>query len=318
MRNRCLLTSFIIVISIMLLTTGMAFAQDYPEKAISVVYHSQAGSGGDIFLRNMGKAIEKVLGQPIVVENRTGGGGSNAWSYVKNADPDGYTLLGISSSLLAGPLQTEMNVDYTDFDPIAQVFFDPSVIFVPADSELETFEDIIADAKARPGQQKWGAGNPGSAETMVVEKVAQLADMDINVIPFEGGSDVMVEIVAGRIDAAVGEYAEIANQVEAGNIKLICNLNEERMDNLPELPTLKESGIDFVFEKIRGIVAPKGTPDEVIQTWVEAIPKIYDDPEFKNYYTENVLFPQFRPTEEMKKAMDSQYNFFKEMSEGLY
>lgn len=308
----------IIVLGILfLVSTAMVFSQEYPSKPVVLVYHSQAGSGGDIFLRSMGKAIEKITGQPIIVENRTGGGGSNAWLYVKDAVPDGYILLGISSSLLAGPLQTKMGVDYTDFKPIAQVFFDPTVIYVPANSPFNTFAEVIKDAHERPGEQKWGSGNPGSAEMMCVQKIAQLADMDINVIPFEGGADVMVEIVAGRIDAAIGEFAEIASQVEAGTIKLIANVNSERMGNLPDLQTLKESGVDFVFEKIRGVVAPKETPDEVIQVWVDAIPKIYEDPDFKKYYTENVLFPLFRPTEEMKKAMDEQYDFFKEMGEGL-
>lgn len=302
---------------LVLLSVSMVFSQGYPTKPVVLVYHSQAGSGGDIFLRRMGSAIEKIIGQPIIVENRTGGGGSNAWLYVKDAVPDGYILLGISSTLLAGPLQTDMGVDYTDFKPIAQVFFDPTVIYVPANSPFNTFEDIIKDAQERPGQQSWGSGNPGSAEMMCVQKIAQLGDMDINVIPFEGGADVMVEIVAGRIDAAIGEFAEIAGQVDAGTIRLIANINSERMDNLPDLPTLKESGIDFVFEKIRGIVAPKETPDEVIQVWVDAIPKIYEDPDFKKYYTENVLFPLFRPLEEMRKAMDEQYTFFKEMSEVL-
>lgn len=299
------------------ISAGMAFAADYPTKAVTFVYHSQAGSGGDIFLRNMGKAIEPHIGQPVVVENRTGGGGSNAWTYVRDAKPDGYTLLGISSSLLAGPLQTDMNVDYTYFKPVAQVFFDPSVIYVPADSDLNTFEDVIEHAKANPGKQKWGGGNPGSAETMCIQRVAQIAGMDINVIPFEGGSDVMVEIVAGRIDAAVGEYAEIASQVEAGNVKLVALLNEERMDTLPDVPTLKESGVDFTFEKIRGIVAPKATPDKVVEVWVNNLEKIYDDPGFQKYYEENNLVPRFKTGLQFQKAMNEQWNFFVEMGEKM-
>jgi len=319
MRRRFLTIMLTVAVAVAV-STGAAVAKDvsYPTKPVTIVYHSQAGSGGDIFLRQLAKAMEPILGQPIVIENRTGGGGSNAWTYVKNAKPDGYTLLGISSSILAGPLQTKMSVSYKDFKPVAQVFFDPTVIYTSANSKFKTFEDIINHAKANPGQQTWGAGNPGSAETMCIEKIAQLADMKITVVPFEGGADVMVEIIAGRIDAAIGEYAEIASQVEAGNIKLICNLNSERMQSLPDLPTLKESGIDFVFEKMRGILAPNGTPDEVIQVWVDGLQKVYDDPAFRKYYEENKLVPRFRPTDEMQKAMDEQYEFFKEMSKGLY
>jgi len=317
MKKRQLLVLMVLAVSLVFAGVLHA-AENYPTKPVVLVYHSQAGSGGDIFLRNMGKAIEKVIGQPIIVENRTGGGGSNAWIYSKNSKPDGYTLLGISSSVIAGPLQTKMPVSYADFKPVAQVFFDPTVIFVPAKSPFKTFEDVTKDAKANPGKQNWGAGNPGSAETLCIEKVAQMADMKITVVPFEGGADVMVEIIAGRIDAAIGEYAEIASQVEAGNIRIIACLNSERMEEAPDVPTLKESGVDFAFEKIRGIVAPKDVPDSVVKVWTDSLAKIYDDPEFKKYYKENRLVPRFVPAEKMQKVMDDQHAFFKEMSKGLY
>jgi len=297
---------------IILATTVIGYAE-YPTKPIAVVYHSQAGSGGDIFLRNLGKAVESVLKQPILVENRTGGGGANAWIYAAEAAPDGYVLLGISSTIIARPLMTPMPVDYTDFKPIAQVFFDPTVIYVQADSKYKIFQDVIDDAKARPGQQNWGSGSPGSAETLCLRKIAELADMEINIVPFEGGADVMVNLVGGRLDAAIGEYAEIAAAVEAGQLRIITNLNSERMPDLPDVQTLTESGVDFVFEKIRGLMAPKDTPDEVIQIWVEAIKGVYDDPDFTKYYTSNKIYPLFRPTNEMQKAMDAQRAFFKGM-----
>ncbi|MDD2453819.1 MAG: tripartite tricarboxylate transporter substrate-binding protein, partial [Synergistaceae bacterium] len=102
MKKRQLMVLMVLAVS--LVFAGVLYAaENYPTKPVVLVYHSQAGSGGDIFLRNMGKAIEKVMGQPIIVENRTGGGGSNAWVYSKNSKPDGYTLLGISSSVIAGP-----------------------------------------------------------------------------------------------------------------------------------------------------------------------------------------------------------------------
>lgn len=317
MKKRQLLVLFVLAVSLAF-AGALHAAENYPTKPVVLVYHSQAGSGGDIFLRNMGKVIEKVLGQPIIVENRTGGGGSNAWIHVKNAKPDGYTLLGISSSVIAGPLQTKMPVSYADFKPVAQVFFDPTVIFVPAKSKFKSFEDIMKDAKENPGKQNWGAGNPGSAETMCVEKIAQIADMNITIVPFEGGADVMVEIIAERIDAAIGEYAEIASQVEAGNIRIVACLNSERMEELPDVPTLKEAGVDFTFEKIRGILAPKDVPDSVVKVWTDSLAKIFDDPEFKKYYKENMLVPRFIPGEKMQKVMDDQHAFFKEMSKGLY
>jgi putative tricarboxylic transport membrane protein len=306
---------FLLAAALIILTTVIGYGQEakYPTKPVTIVYHSQAGSGGDIFCRSLGKAVENTLNQPVLVENRTGGGGANAWIYVADAKPDGYVLLGISSTIIARPLLTPMPVDYTDFKPIAQVFFDPTVIFVQADSKYETFQDIIDDANARPGEQNWGSGSPGSAETLCLRRVAQIADIDINIIPFEGGADVMTNLIGGRLDAAIGEFAEIAAPVEAGQLRIIANLNTERMPDLPDVPTLKEGGVDFVFEKIRGLMAPKDTPDEVIQVWVDVIKNVYDNADFVNYYTNNKIYPLFRPLNEMQKAMDEQRKFFKEM-----
>lgn len=315
MRKKFIVTFLLATALILLATTVIGYGQEakYPTKPIVVVYHSEAGSGGDIFLRNLAKVVKKVFNQPMIVENRTGAGGANAWIYVANADPDGYILLGISSKIVSAPLQTVMPVDYTDFKPIAQVFFDPEVIYVRADSKYKTFQDIIDDAKARPGQQNWGSGSPGSAETLCMMKIAQIAGIDINLIPFESGPDVMVNVLGGRIDAAIGEYGEIASPVEAGKIKIIASLNTERMPDLPDVPTLTEGGVDFVFEKIRGLMAPKDTPDEIIQIWVDIIKNVYDDPDFTKYYTANHIYPLFRPTNEMQKALDAQRAFFKEM-----
>jgi len=315
MRKKFIVIFLLATALILLATTVIGYGQEakYPTKPIAVVYHSQAGSGGDIFLRNLGKALEKVFNQPILVENRTGGGGANAWIYAAKAEPDGYILVGISSTIISRPLMTPMPVDYTDFKPIAQVFFDPTVIYVPTESKFKTFQDVIDDAKTRPGQQNWGSGSPGSAETLCLRKIAQMVDMDINIIPFEGGADVMVNLVGGRLDAAIGEYAEIAAAIEAGQARIIANLNTERMPDLPDVPTLIESGVDFVFEKIRGVMAPKDTPDEVIQIWVDAIKSVYDDPDFVKYYTNNKIYPLFRPTNEMQKALDAQRAFFKGM-----
>jgi len=285
----------------------------YPSKPISIAYHSSAGSGGDIFLRNLGKALEKQFKQSIIIENKVGGGGATAWSYVAKAKPDGYTLLGISSTIITGPLQTPMDVSYKSFKPVAQVFYDPTVIFVSSKSEFDTFKKLVDWAKAHPKEQKWGSGSPGSAESLVLKHIMGLVGAEVQPVPFEGGGDVAVEVMAGRLAAGIGEYAEIAHLVESGDLKILVGLGSARIPNLKDVPTLKEEGIDFVFEKIRGIMAPKDTPDYVIEKWVDAIKKIYDDPDFKKYYTDSNIIPLFRGPEELAKVLDQQNEFFKTM-----
>lgn len=309
-RNIWLLAAVLVLIGV-LISGCDSESRSYPSKSISLVYHSSAGSGGDIFLRNMAKALEKIFKQPIVVENRTGGGGAVAWSYVAKAKPDGYTMLGISSTIITGPLQTPMDVNYQSFKPVAQVFYDPTVIFVSSKSQFNSFQDLVNWAKQHPKEQKWGAGSPGSAESLVLRHIMNTVKADIQVVPFEGGGTVAVEVMAGRLDAGIGEYAEIANLVKSGDLKILVGLGSERIPSLPNVPTLKEQGVNFVFEKVRGIMAPKDTPDYVIQKWVDAIKKVYDDADFKKYYTESNIIPLFRGPQELAKVLDEQNQFFK-------
>ncbi len=183
--KRKLGTAFMLIACLVLLVSVVGCkseAKAYPSKSIALVYHSSAGSGGDIFLRNLAKALEKQFKQPIVVENRTGGGGSTAWSYVAKAKNDGYTMLGISSTIVAGPIQTKMDVDYKTFKPVAQVFYDPMVIFVSTKSSFNSFADIVKDAKAATKPQKWGGGSPGSVESLCLKQIAAKLGVQFDVV----------------------------------------------------------------------------------------------------------------------------------------
>ena len=278
---------------------------DFPSKDVEVVYHSSAGSGGDIFLRTMGKAVEPGMGKAWVVNNMPGASGANAWGYVAKAKPDGHTLLGISSTIITAPILNEMNVNYKDFEPVAMMFNDPMVLFVPADSPFKSIKDLVDAAKAAPGTLKWAGGTPGELGFVAGRELMKAAGFDMTLVPFEGGGDAAVTVLGGHLDGGIGEYAELASNVEAGKLRIIGSFNKMPLN--PDIQTVAEAGYPEVkVEKLRGVVAPKGTPDEVIDKLVVFLQKSLDDPAFKKYYESNNLIVNFQAKDDFRKIMDEQ------------
>jgi putative tricarboxylic transport membrane protein len=288
-------------------------ATDFPKKDITIVYHSKAGSGGDIFLRNMAKPLEKILGVSILIENRTGASGANAWNQVKKAKPDGYTLIGTSSTIVSAPIVSPMDVSYKDFTPIAQVFLDPQIIYVKSDAPYKTINELLDYEKKNPKKLIWARSTPSSGDTISLAKVSQAAEIDPNFVAFEGGSEVLVAIIGGHVNVAVGEYTELKGQLDAGEVKVLSVLTEERMSQMPDVPTMKEEGMDLVVLRPRGIMAPKGTPPEVIQVLTDAIEKIYDDAEFKKVYESEGLIADFAAGDDFMKIYDDMDVMLKEL-----
>lgn len=278
---------------------------NYPTKDVEVVYHSAAGSGGDIYLRTLGKAAEPALGKAWVVNNMPGASGANAWNYVAKAKPDGHTLLGISSTLITAPILNKMPVNYTNFEPVVMMFNDPMVLFVPENSPLKTIKDLVDAAKANPGKIKFAGGTPGELGFVAGRELMKAGGFEIALVPFEGGGDAAVTVLGGHLDGGIGEYAEIASNVEAGKLRIIGAFN--KMPLKPEIQTVAEAGFPQVkVEKLRGIVAPKGTPVEVIDKLADVFKKALEDPNFKKYYESSNLIPNFKTKGDFLKALEEQ------------
>jgi tripartite-type tricarboxylate transporter receptor subunit TctC len=253
----------------------------------------------------MGKAVEKNLGKAWVINNLPGASGANAWNYSAKADPNGYTLLGISSTIITAPILNEMSVGYKNFEPVAMMFTDPMVLFVPADSSIKSIKDLVDAAKAAPGKLKFAGGTPGELGFVAGRELMNAAGFEMGLVPFEGGGDAAVTVLGGHLDGGIGEYAEIASNVEAGKLRIIGSFN--KMPKLTEIETVAEAGYPEVkIEKLRGVLAPKGTPQEVIDIIAAAMKKALDDPDFKTYYEKSNLIPSFLTGADFAKLMDAQ------------
>lgn len=284
-----------------------AFAADgdnWPEKKVEMIWHSKAGSGGDIYLRALARFLEKKTGQTFIVNNVTGASGANAWSKSSKAKPDGYTLQGVSSTIIASPILNNLPVNYTNFDPVARMFIDPVCIYVAANSKYKTLADLIADAKKRPGEVTLAGGTAGNIEFVAARELMLKAGCDVAIVPFEGGGDGAISVLGGHVAAGVGEYAEMASSADGGKIRVLATFN--KIPGL-KIPTVAEAGYpDVKVEKLRGILAPKGTPKAVIDKLSKLLKESMDDPDFKAYYTANHLLPAFASASEMTKIMAQQ------------
>lgn len=287
-----------------LCVTPLASAQDkYPSKPIVLVTHSSPGAGGDIFLRNLGKHLEPILGQPIVVENVRGGASAKAVSFVASARPDGYTMYGSTPTMLQTPLLTATQHTYKDLKPVANVFLDPMVLYVKSDSPYKSLKEAVNDARQNPGRKKWGAATPGSVEHMLVHNMAKSANIKVTPVTFEGGGDLLVAVLGGAVDLGIGEPGELVSQVEAKQVRILASFTENPLPGV-DYPTAKQQGFDIVVVKFRGLLGPKGMPDQAVRSIENAVKKALESPEYKRYIEQVKLIPTFMTSEQYAKFLD--------------
>lgn len=279
----------------------------WPEKEIHLVWHSRAGSGGDILLRHMSKYLEGPLGKPVIVENREGANGATAWNYVKNAAPDGYTLLGISSTFVTASLVNKMGITVDDFEPIALMYLDPMVIYCRPGT-WKNFGDFMDYVKKNPGKVKIAGGTPGNINFTFFRLMKEKMGLDIKEVPFEGGGEATVAVAGGHLDIGLGEYGVVLPMIESKQLEVLVSFNKMEGVNVE---TLADYGIDVKAEKFRGMLAPKGTPKEIIDKIYKAIESSYNDPEIKKYAETSKLVPYLKGPEETRKAIQAQFDMVK-------
>ncbi len=308
---------FVLACLLAALTLGAAFsgqAAEWPPKKLTLVWHSKAGSAGDLMMRAIGKFLENKFKVTVVVENRTGASGANAWGSVARAKPDGSILLGVSSTFMASPLQNQMNVDYTKLDPLAMLFLDAICIYASADSPYKDLKDFIDDAKKKPGELSLTGGTAGNTEFVSARQLMAEAGVDVSVVPFDGGSEGVVSVMGGHITAGCGEYSEVAGGIESGKLKVLALFNSVPGVNIP---TVADFGYKTTVEKFRGIVVTKNTPQPLKDAIYAALKEMMDDPGFKAFYTQNTLVPSFKDAAGFLKVMERQTAELKESLKAL-
>ncbi|MCL4423903.1 MAG: tripartite tricarboxylate transporter substrate binding protein [Firmicutes bacterium] len=256
---------------------------NYPNKPVTFIVWSSPGSPLDVFMRKLATLTEKEIGQTIVVDNRTGGNGAAAMSYVNSQPADGYTLLSTTGSMSFSIAKGEIPFKAEDFTMVRSFQAEPSSIAVLKDSPFKTLDDFIKYMKEHPNGSKIGGYASGGFHQYVLYRLQQVAGFEATWIPFEGGADAVTNLLGKHIDVAVITPSSALSQVQNGDIRLLGVSTEKRSPYFPDVPTFKEKGYDVVEMLWRGLMAKKGTPQEVIDRLNQAFDKVIQTEEWKKY-----------------------------------
>lgn len=247
---------------------GMAMAEDtYPSRPVRLIVGFTPGSASDVVGRFFAKGAEATLGQQVVVENKPGAGSSIAAKYVARSTADGYTILLMALSTLTNSITNPaLGVDITkDFAPVSRLAIGPYVLVVNHEVDVKNVADLIALAKAKPGQVLFGSVGAGSLPHLCAEMFAQRAGVKLTHVPYPGSPQVITDLVAGRITMAFENAIAVVGQVSAGKIRPLATTATKRPSVLPDVPTMAEAGMpDFDVGLWIAVMAPAGTPRPVV------------------------------------------------------
>ncbi len=244
-----------------------AWAQSYPDRPVTLVVPSSAGGGADTVARILADALPPFLGEPVVVENRPGAGGTIGAETVAKSDPDGYTWLLIGNAHAANvSLRDNLAYDLlTDFAPVTQVNASPHVVVVNPSVPFETVSDMVALAKEKPDQLNYASAGTGSVTFLAAEIFKDQAGVTITHIPYTGGGNSLRAVVAGETQIYFSPLLVAVPYIEDNRLRAIAVTSPERVPLLPDVPTVAESGYpDYEFSLWNGLVVPAGTPDEIV------------------------------------------------------
>lgn len=268
-----------------LLSLGALAHAAYPEQPIKLVVGFPPGGGGDLYGRAIAQALSKHIGQTVIVDNKAGAGGNIAAESVARAKPDGYTLiLAMSGNMGSGPA-IRPTLPYKvpeDFVPIAQLVQTPFGLMVAGTSAIKTVQDYVAAAKG--GKLTYASTGTGGASQIVMEMVRQQAGLDILHIPYKGSGPALTDLIGGQVDSFFAPYTPLMGQINSGKLRLLAVSSAARVPGLPQVPTLKEAGIQVVMTQWYGLAAPAGTPKPVIDALGRAVKLAMQDPELLKVY----------------------------------
>ena len=271
------------LLSACLLSFGLlsgASAQPFPDKTIQYIIPFPAAGESDLVARYQAEISARKFNQPMVVINRAGAGGALVWSALNTYPADGTTVVGINiPHTILQPLQEGIQYKTEDINAIYYYHFTPDALMVSADSPYKTYQEFVAAAKKDPGKMSLAGSAQFSANHMAVERLNKLAGVKINYVPFKGTGDLITALIGMHVDGAMG-YLPLAIQ-QKGKVRTLAIATEKRNPALPDVPTFKELGLNWVDGAYRGVAVPKATPLILQQKLSDYFAKLNADPETK-------------------------------------
>jgi tripartite-type tricarboxylate transporter receptor subunit TctC len=271
------------------------FAQAYPVKPIRFIVPFAPGGSTDIVARVLAQKMSESMGQQVLVDNRPGAGGAIGAEIVAKSPPDGYTMITAVTGIMAINQFLYRSLPYNpekDFAPVTQVGSLPLILVVHPSIPAKTVKELIAFAKARPGQLNYGSSGVGSATHMTTELFKTMAGVDIVHIPYKGSGQVMGDIIGGQLALIFDQIVSSLPHVNAGKLRALAITSAKRFPTLPQLPTVAESGVPG-YESISwaGVAVPAGTPKEIVARLNSEIVKIVRAPDIRERFLRDGIEP---------------------------
>jgi len=328
--KRVLAVSFVLIICVLIAACGGQSATpakapevkkiEYPTKAVQVIHGFKPGGGSDQLAQLVQPYLEKILKVQFGNVYKTGADGAIAWKEVgKNSKPDGYTLTTVLTpkTQLNSFINKDVGYVMEDFEPIANVVFDPGVFVVGPDSPFKTMQEFMDYAKKNPGKARVSNSGTGGDDWFNAVMIEKLGGAKFNNIPFEGDGPAWQAAAGGHVDANTNNISTIIPLIQGKKLRALAVYTEKRLPALPDVPTLKELGIDLVEGSYRGYLAPKGTPKEIIDILANAIEKVTKDPEFLKSAKAVSLEIVFKKGEDNKKFLNDEKAALKKIVDEL-
>ena len=293
-----------LAISTAMLGAAPAFAQErWPQRPVRIIVPYSPGASTDHVSRRMAQELSPRLGQPFVVENKTGAMGTIGMAEVARARPDGYTFLGMDSGITILPhLVRSAPFDVArDFIPIGAYVFSPLGICVNAASPFRTLQDVIRKARAEPGTITFGSGGIGTFPQLATEDLASRVGITLMHIPFRGAAEAVQNLVSGTIEVQIASPATVlGNLGPGGRLRMLAIGSDRRLVQLPDVPTFAEAGVDgFFLRNWIGLFAPRGTPQEITARLAQEIAEVMQSPEMTAYAASIAAEPRVATGEEL-------------------
>ena len=269
------------------LSPAVPLAAEYPEKEITVIVPWTAGGGTDLIARFLADLMEKNLGKPVVVVNKPGGGGLVGFKQLAAAKPDGYTLGITTNSMILQKYAASSYLDWRGLSPIALHNNDPSGFTVNSDAPWKTIKEALDYARANPMKMRVANSGPGAIWHVAAALLGSKTGVQFTHVPYGGANPAAVAVAGGHVEATSCSPAEVGTLIKGGKLRLLAIASEKRDPLFSDVPTFRESGIDFVFGVWRCLEAPKGTPKEIISKLENSVKTAVNDPKFKVFMAKN-------------------------------
>jgi len=294
-----------------LLGPAEAQVKNWPTRPIKFVVPYAPGGGNDILARVIGEKLNQPLGQPIIIENRSGAGGNVGAEFVAKSAADGYTFLVAPNAVLTVNPHLYAKLGYEplkDFTPVGQLGVLPVVLVVNAGVRANSVAELIALAKANPDALSYASAGTGTPHHLAAELFKYMTGVKMTHVPYRGGALAATDIIAGRVQVMFAPINNVTPYLSTGSLRVLGVGGDKRLPSLPGVPTIAEAGVlDFNVDNWVALVAPAGTPNDIVATLSGAIGNILAQPEVRDKIEATGIEPAFSTSEQLAEMIRTGY-----------